>query len=85
MGEVLVTFRVMPDGIEVDLNKLEMKINSKVKPDRIEKIPIAFGLNALKVIKFIPEKEGESEKIENIIRSIDGVSEVEILEMSRSL
>ena len=85
MAKVLVTFRVMPEGVETNLDEIAEKIKDKLKPDKIEKIPIAFGLNALKVTKFLPEEEGEMERAEKIIKSIQGVSEVEVLEVSRSL
>lgn len=85
MGEVIVSFKIMPESIETDLEKLEEKIKKEISPQKIEKEPIAFGLFALKVTKLIPEESGELEKVENRIKSLEGVGEVEVVEISRSL
>jgi len=85
MGEVIVTFKVMPKAIETNLDELENKIKEEVKPERMEREPIAFGLVALKVTKLVPEAGGELEKLENKLKSIEGVGEVEVVEVSRSL
>ena len=85
MGEVIVTFKVMPKAIETNLDELENKIKEEIKPERMEREPIAFGLVALKVTKLVPEAGGELEKLENKLKSIEGVGEVEVVEVSRSL
>ena len=85
MGEVIVTFKVMPKAIETNLDELESKIKEEIKPERMEREPIAFGLVALKVTKLVPEASGELEKVENKLKSIEGVGEVEVVEVSRSL
>ncbi len=85
MGEVIVTFKVMPKAIETNLDELESKIKEEIKPERMEREPIAFGLVALKVTKLVPEAGGELEKLENKLRDIEGVGEVEVVEVSRSL
>ena len=85
MGEVIVTFKVMPKAIETNLDELENKIKEEIKPERMEREPIAFGLVALKVTKLVPEASGELEKVENKLRDIEGVGEVEVVEVSRSL
>ena len=85
MGEVIVTFKVMPKAIETNLDELENKIKEEIKPERMEREPIAFGLVALKVTKLVPEASGELEKVENKLRNIEDVGEVEVVEVSRSL
>ena len=85
MAKVLVTLRIMPTGVEVNPNELEEKIKEKIKPERIVKQPIAFGLVSLFIEKIIEDKEGEMEELENKIRSIEGVSSVEILRITRLL
>ena len=85
MGEVIVTFKIMPKAIETNLDELESKIKEEIKPERMEREPIAFGLVALKVTKLVPEAGGELEKLENKLKSIEGVGEVEVVEVSRSL
>ncbi|MCD6403483.1 MAG: elongation factor 1-beta [Candidatus Aenigmarchaeota archaeon] len=85
MGQVIVVFRVMPESIDINLEKLEEEIKTKISPQKIERMPVAFGLEALKVTKLVEEKEGELERIENELKEIENVSEVDILEVSRSI
>jgi len=85
MGKVLATIKVMPDGLEVDINKLEEEIKQKINPERIDKQPIAFGLVALIVEKVIADDEGEIEKVENVLKSIEGVSSIEVTNLTRLL
>lgn len=85
MGKVLATIKVMPDGLEVDINKLEEEIKQKINPERINKQPIAFGLIALIVEKIIADDEGEIEKVENALKSIEGVSSIEVTNLTRLL
>ena len=85
MGKVIVVFRVMPKGVEVNLDELEAEVKSRISPQKVERVPIAFGLQALKVTKLVEETEGELEKIENELKSINSVSEVDVLEVSRSI
>ncbi len=85
MGSVIVTFRIMPESVEVNLSSLEQKIKSEIDPQRIERVPIAFGLNAIQIIKLVEEKEGEMDRITDKIKNIKGVKEVEIVGLTRSL
>jgi len=83
MGEVAVILRVMPESPDVDLAKLEREIREKVKVLAVEKEPIAFGLNALKVATVVEDAEGGTEPLEQAISSIPGVASVEVIGLSR--
>jgi elongation factor 1-beta len=85
LGAVIVTFKVMPSDVGTDLDDLEAKIRQAISPQRIVREPIAFGLVALNTTKLVDEKEGELDRIENLLKSIEGVAGVEVTEMSRSL
>lgn len=85
MAQVIVTFRVMPKSVEVNLDELENKIKFLVNPERIEREPIAFGLTALNIIKIVPDAGGEVDTIENKLKSIDEIGEVEVVGVSRML
>lgn len=85
MGSVIVTFRIMPDGVDTNLDTIEKELKQRIKPQRIERVPIAFGLNSIKIIKLVEEKEGEMDRITDEIKAIEGVKNVEVLEVTRSL
>lgn len=82
---VIVTYRVMPEGVETDLNKIQTEITKKFQPQKMEIVPIAFGLNFIKVIKVIDEEEGLADKVADEIATIEGVKSVEVIGMSRGL
>lgn len=85
MADVIVTFRVMPKGVDVDMDKLEAKIKSIVKADQIKREPFAFGLVALNVTKVVPDAGGELEAVERKLKKIEEVSEVEVVDLTKSL
>ena len=85
MADVIVTLRIMPKDVEVNLDNLEEKIKNLIRPQRMQREPIAFGLIALKIIKLIPDAEGELEKIEKKIKSLSEVGNVEVVNITRSL
>lgn len=85
MAEVIVTFKVMPIGVDVDLDALEVKIKELVKADRIKREPIAFGIVALNVIKIIPDAGGEVDAIEQKLRNLEEVSQVEVTDLTKTL
>ena len=76
MGSVAVSFKIMPDSPDTNLEEVRKEISKKieVKDSKIE--PLAFGLNTLKILIVVPDKELEG--IENKIKSVKGVSEVEV-------
>ncbi len=83
MARVAVVLKVLPNSIDVDLSALLEKIK-KALPSEFEVMgsgeePIAFGLKALKLIVAIPEEtEGGTEQLEQILKSIEEVEEVEV-------
>lgn len=88
MGKLVVLIKVFPKGIDVDLDKLAESIRKKLPSNyevkRYEKIPIAFGLSALVLSITMPENiRGGTEDLENIIKSVEGVSEVNVEYVSR--
>ena len=85
MGSVIVTFRIMPESVETDLDLLEDSVIKEIKPQRLQRIPIAFGINAIQIIKLVEDKEGEMDKITEKIKKIKGVQEVEVTDLTLSL
>ena len=48
MGKVAVSFRIMPEGVEVDIDRLQAAVRTSLggRLKRLEVTPVAFGLNA---------------------------------------
>ena len=85
MGEVGLQYRVLPEGLEVDLEKLEyaikMALPEYAKLRAAEQRPLAFGLKALHVLIVMEDKKGGADKVESAISGVAGVQSVEIVEM----
>jgi elongation factor 1-beta len=85
VGEVGLQYRVLPEGLEVDLTKLEGDIKNAL-PDgarlrAAEQRPLAFGLKALHVLIVMDDKKGGADQVEDAISKVPGVQSVEIVEM----
>lgn len=89
MGMSAVKFKIMPEGLDVELDSLKVKVNEKLKevganPSDDEEVPIAFGLKAV-VFSFAFPEEKDIEEAEAAIAEIEGVSSVEMVDYRRAL
>jgi len=84
LGKVAVTFKVMPEGVDVDLESILEKAKDLLgeRFHTSSEDPIAFGLKALKIVALFDDAEGMPEDVEKSLSSIDGVQSVEILELT---
>ncbi|MEE9151904.1 MAG: elongation factor 1-beta [Thermoplasmata archaeon] len=89
MGEVAITYRIMPESTDIDLRELEEKVKDASKDiakiQGMQEKPIAFGLTALLIRVIIEDKEGGPNEIENALSGIPGVQSVEVMDMTRLL
>lgn len=91
MARALVTVKVMPDSVDVDLKSLEgrvrdviLEIYGEVGEIRKEEESIAFGLIALKFTFIIDEALG-SDIIEEALTNVDGVANAQVIDFRRTL
>lgn len=89
LGEVAITYRILPESTDIDLRELEGKVRDASKDiakiQGMQQKPIAFGLTALLIRVVIEDKEGGPDEIENALSGISGVQSVEALDMTRLL
>ena len=89
MSKVIITFKIMPESLDVDLKKLEVDvkrlINKYGEVGKVEVEEIAFGLKALKFIVIYDESKGDTEFLEDNIRNIDVVNSVDVVDVRRAI
>jgi len=84
---VSVKIRVTPADIDTDLNSIGKELSeiskSYGKLHSSEIKPIAFGLNCLEAIILLDDSKGGIDEIEEKLRELDQVSQVDVLDISR--
>lgn len=85
MGEVVVTLQLMPEEAGADLDHLEEEVRSRIEVHSIEREPVAFGLESLRVKTIVPDAAGGTNEIEESLSSIDGVKNIRVTDVRRVL
>jgi elongation factor 1-beta len=88
MSQIVATMKIFPNDINIDLNKLKTSIRKDLPKNvsvyRFDEEPIAFGLVAIIAHIIMPESNsGEMDRIEESLRKIDAISEVEVILVRR--
>lgn len=83
MGEVICVFRILP-SVPEKIEELKKELE-KLKPEKLEEEPIAFGLKAIRFTKIIPDTGGVQDELEKKIELTKGVDNFETIKVSRCL
>ncbi len=84
MGTVAITFRVMPEGLDVDFDDLRDRVRKTLGASfrSMEEAPVAFGLRAILAVAMIDDLSGGSEQLEQDLATIPGVGSVETVDVT---
>jgi elongation factor 1-beta len=88
LAKVLASIKIFPTDANLDLESLKSKIQQALPAgatvQKFEEEPVAFGLVALIAHVLLPEDiEGKMDQVEESIRAIDSVSEIQVLQVGR--
>ena len=91
MASVVVSLRIMPKDVNVDLHSLEKHAKEEIvkfcNSDEFKTniVPIAFGLKALDILFIMDEDKGSTEELEKKIAHLHGVESVEVTDVRRTV
>ncbi len=88
-GKVVVVIRAYPEGVVENLESLVKKVEEKLPKDKYlimkwEPVDIAFGYRAIDLYIMMPENvEGGTEEVEEIVKSVEGIENIDVVYVSR--
>jgi len=88
LAKVLASIKVFPADVSVSLEGLKSEIKSHLPAEtsvyKFEEEPVAFGLVALIAHILLPEeKSGAMDEIEQALKSMKNISEIQVLMVRR--
>ena len=89
MADVVVTLKIMPESVKIDLDKLEKEVLALIKKHggdvgRVNVENVAFGLKCINFVFVIYVDKG-MEELEKSIERIKDVRSVEIIDVRRAI
>ncbi len=82
MGEVAVLLKISVDDMD-KFNDVMEKVKQLDVVQKTQEEEIGFGIKVIKALAVVEDAEGKMTELENSIKSIDGVSEVDVLSVDR--
>ena len=87
MSRLIARIKILPSEADTDLDEVISKLKSNIPNEmgleRYGKEPIAFGLNSLICDFSLNDVEGQMDSLEEYIKKTQGVSEIQIMNISR--
>jgi elongation factor 1-beta len=87
MARLVVRIRILPAEADSNLEIVSESIKQSLPPGMELKSssmePIAFGLKAIVGDFLLDDAEGQMDKLEESIKSVEGVGEIEVTNISR--
>jgi elongation factor 1-beta len=88
MARLVARIKILPAEAETDLDGVLESLKKGV-PEGMEikahaKEPLAFGLHAIVGDFMLDDAEGQMDKLEDAIKGISGVGEIEVMNISRA-
>ena len=86
MAEVAMTFSVLPENSEDDVDILAQDIrkvlNGKCRVVSITKKELAFGLKSLQLVVIVKDEGGQQDMVDDAVRTIKGIGQIDIEDSS---
>jgi elongation factor 1-beta len=87
MANVLAIIKILPESVDTNMEELQNaisdKLPSRVAIKKVEIEDIGFGIRALRLNLVLPDEAGGTDLIEETIRKVQGVSDVQVEFCSR--
>src|SRR5437879_13187452 len=82
MGSVAVTFRILPEDAEADLEPVKARVRKTLGGALrdLKEQPVALGLRAILAIAVVGDAEGGSARLEQSLAALPGVRRVETVD-----
>jgi elongation factor 1-beta len=88
LAKVVAQIKIFPTETTVDLAELRKKVEKALPAGtmvaRFDEEPIAFGLVALVARVAMPEQEGQMDKVEEALKSVENVGEIQVVSVWRT-
>ncbi len=92
MAQAIVTLKVMPESPDEDLARIQSQVEGCIDDFVGEKgekraviEPIAFGLKAIRLTFVMDEAKGSTDRLEQAVAKIEGVSSVDVVDVRRAI
>jgi elongation factor 1-beta len=91
MSKAIITFKLMPESVETDLNSIKEKAESiareagSIGEMQVKEEPIAFGLKAVLVLAMYEVEGSDFDAIAAKMGELEGVQNSEVAKMDLAL